>query len=391
MVTLLKKVFYWLKILFFYITTFIVGLFVLKRKDLVVITASKGKYYNGNAKALFEYIQTRDDLEAYYFISKKSLFDTLSKERNNIVYHYSLKGLRLFVRARTVCITHGYADFLGYFPSIWQNWIYLGHGIGTKALGYLKNKLSLLEKLQIYFNKFYFYIITSDFDRYMFSAMNHKKPSKIIITGYPRTDELYREAELKKKKNSSNILYAPTYREDGITEVFHLEGFSLSKLTSFLEEKNIFLNIRFHPNNYLQSREAIGGIINSSDNIIDKSPDVIGDPQDLLIDSDILITDYSSISRDYLFLDRPMIFTMNDIGQENKLSLPPIRKEFAFPGYKIMSYLELENALSEIIEGKDRFSESRQFVRDLSYNYIDGNSSRRVTNLIKDLANVKND
>ena len=57
---MLKRVFFYIKIFFLYILTGILGLVVPKDKKLTVCVSSKGKYYNGNSKALFEYMLSRD-------------------------------------------------------------------------------------------------------------------------------------------------------------------------------------------------------------------------------------------------------------------------------------------------------------------------------------------
>jgi CDP-glycerol glycerophosphotransferase len=385
MKTTVNKLRFFIKILFFYFITFLLGLIIPKRKDLVVITASKGKYYNGNAKALFEHLLTRDGLEVCYFIREKACYEKLSKRKDNIVYHYSFRGLWLFLRARTVCVTHGQADFLGFFPSIWQNWIYLGHGIGTKARLFLRESMSLSEKIQTALSRTCIYIATSDFTRYLLCATYHIKAKKVIVTGYPRTDVLYKNRNLGSKITEHNILYAPTHREGGVTELFPFGDFDLFRLIKFLTNRSLSLDVRFHPNNYKKSKIEIENILNSSELIRDKSPDIVQDPQDLLLNAEVLITDFSSVSRDYLFLDRPMIFIMNGVDNLGKLPAP-MRSEFVFCGYQVRTYRELEDALSEILEGRDRFAELRKFVRDLMYNHIDDKSSQRVAELIEELA-----
>jgi CDP-glycerol glycerophosphotransferase len=291
----------------------------------------------------------------------------------------------LFLRARTVCITHGHADFLGFFPSLWQNWIYLGHGTGTKALGYLKEKLTLEEKVMLLLSRHLFYIVRSDFTRYMFAARYHVKPERVFITGHPRIDILHKGRKSDDESRFENVLYAPTYREGGITEIFPFDDFDTSRLRSLQESLDFNLNVRFHPNNYKESKEAVEDLFTSSSRIRYMDPKLFPDVQDVLLETDILITDFSSISRDFLFLDRSMIFIMNGLKDLGNLVLP-IREEFAFCGYKVRTYEEFEEAVKEILEGKDKYAQVRRFVRDLMYNHIDDKSSERVAELIKELA-----
>lgn len=384
MLQIIGKLVFFLKVIFLYLLTFILGLLVPKKKNLVVMAASKGGYYNGNAKALFEFLEKENDIDAYFFVSKRDLFNELSKEKDNIVYQYSWKGLWLFLRARTVCITHGHADVLGFCQLLWQNWIYLGHGSGIKVLGYLKERLSFRDHLELILGRRFIYIVPSDFSRYMFSARYKVNPRHIYVTGYPRTDTLY-DISPEKASSRKKLLYAPTYKKDNITEFFPFGDGDMNCLHKLLEEYNLELLVRFHPNNYLESRKKIDNILKSSDRIVDASPDVVADPQDLLIETNILITDISSISRDYLFLNRPVIFVMNDLDKSQSKDFL-LKEEFIFCGYQVRSFKELKRAIEEIIGGGDQYRELREFVRNFSFNYVDGNSSKRVAELIKKLA-----
>ena len=366
-----------------YLVTLLLGNLIPKKKKLVLLSARKGLYYYGNAQALFEYLQEDTSIESYYFISNKKLLEKLSSQNKNIVYSYSWKGIRLFLRARTICFTHGEADFLGFTPSIWQNWIYLGHGGGTKARGDLANERYGLKKVLLYLCKFYYFVTTSDYTKYLLCTEKNLSPSRVYITGFPRTDTLYRNA--RKKQGVHNILYAPTHRKDEITKLFPFKDFDLLEINKLLKDKNIKLTIRFHPNNYKDSKKAIKEILDSSDKFVDKGPNVVQDPQELLSDADILITDFSSISRDYLFLDRPIIFITNGLNKLGNLAFP-LKREFMFPGYQVETFKEFMNALGEILEGKDKYAEIRKFVRNLQYNYIDDQACARVVKLIKELA-----
>ncbi len=384
---MLKRIFFFIKIFLLYILTGILGLVIPKDKDLTICISRKGKYYNGNNRALFEYMVEKEE-KVLFIVNDKSLLNNLQKNLNKkyvdkIVYQYSFSGIISFLRAKNICITDSWFDLMGFFPSFWQNWIYLGHGIGTKALGNLKQKLTLRDKLVIFFRgKYAFAITSSEFDKYMFVSMYNISPKRVFITGYPRTDSLF-NVQLQSKGDT--ILYAPTHREDEITELFPFPDFKRESIGKDLQKWNMELYLRFHPNNYKESRKEIADILKSSKRIIDKSPDIVQDVQDILPETDILVTDFSSISRDFLFLDRPMIFIMNGLEELGNLALP-IRKEFAFCGYQVYTYKEFSDAIEEILNGKDRYVEVRKFVRDLHYNYFDNKSSERVANLIKELA-----
>jgi len=371
----------------FYIITFLFGNFIPKNKKLVVLGSNQGKQFVGNAKALYEELIKDSTFNVFICLKDKKLVEKLRGEGIMVVYNYSLKALGLFLRAKIIAVTHGFADVIGCFPSIPQVWIYLGHGIGTKALGYLKEDFSIWERIRLKFLKKCYFLSTSDFDRYMWCTMYGLKPKKVPITGYPRNDFLLQEPNKNKSNKITRVLYAPTYREEGIVKLFPFSDFGIEKLNKFIVKNNIEIYIRFHPGHYKESKDIIKKFFNYK-NIKDLNPDVLEDVQEFLPKTDILITDFSSISRDFLFLDRPIIFITNDIDRLGKLALP-IRKEFTFCGEKVTSLEELESALKSILNAEDKYSEIRRFMRDLSYNSVDNKSSKRVVDFIKKLLNVE--
>ena len=381
---MVKKISFFIKILFSYILTGALGLVVPKDKDLTICVSSKGKYYNGNSRALFEYMLSKDK-KVCFFVSDKKLFEELiEKKTQNVIYQYSFQGLRIFLRARTICFTHGQTDLLGYMHSPLQNWIYLAHGGGTKVRGFLEEKVSLADRFWIGISKNLNVIATSDFTRYLYISHFLHDPKRVFVTGFPRNDILFDNKD-KGRNRANTILYAPTHRRREITKLFPFSDFEKERIGKDLQKWDMELYLRFHPNNYKQSRKEVTDILKSSKRIIDKSPDIVQDIQDILPETDILVTDFSSISRDFLFLDRPIIFIMNGLEELGNLALP-IRKEFAFCGYQVYTYKEFSDAIEEILNGKDRYAEIRKFVRDLHYNHFDNKSSERVANLIKELA-----
>jgi CDP-glycerol glycerophosphotransferase (TagB/SpsB family) len=382
MKTIVNKLGFFIKIPFFYFLTFILGLFIPKRKDLVVIGSNSGKAFSGNGRALYDYIVKQSEMDVYFFTQDKNVVKRLEKEGVKVLNSLSIKALAISSRTKSFAVTHGVLDVLGHFPLFNQNWVYLGHGSGTKALGYLQKDLGLLEKLRLEFMKKFHFITTSDFVRYMFCARHNVKPDRVHITGYPRVDTLFQEE--RKDSSIKNILYAPTYKKESIVKVFPFEDFNISDLNRLLEDERLSLYIRFHPGQYKESKEVASDFFKSK-HIEDLNADILEDVQDFLSKTDILVTDFSSISRDFLYLDRPMIFIMNGLEDLGKLALP-IRKEFAFCGYKVCTYKEFEEAVEEIMQGRDRYAEVRRFVRDLMYNHIDNKSSQRVTELIEKLA-----
>ena len=100
--------------------------------------------------------------------------------------------------------------------------------------------------------------------------------------------------------------------------------------------------------------------------------------------ADIIISDYSSISIDAMVLDIPLIYTLDDYKKyDESRGLFPHNAIDYMPGYHIYDDGELMGAVSEILEGKDKYSEERNNMRKLYHKFDDGDSSKRVVDLLK--------
>ena len=95
--------------------------------------------------------------------------------------------------------------------------------------------------------------------------------------------------------------------------------------------------------------------------------------------ADAMISDYSSITVDYLLLDRPMIFTLDDYDQYDKSrGLYPKNAIGYMKGYHVYNQKELQDSLTEILSGVDKYKEDRHAIMSEYHTYVDGNSSERV-------------
>lgn len=96
-----------------------------------------------------------------------------------------------------------------------------------------------------------------------------------------------------------------------------------------------------------------------------------------------LITDYSSVSTDYMLLDRPIIFTMDDYEEyKNSRGFSVDNPAQYFAGYHVYTKNQLDDAIKEIIDGKDIYREKRKELLPILHSHIDGDSSFRI---IKDM------
>jgi CDP-glycerol glycerophosphotransferase (TagB/SpsB family) len=82
-------------------------------------------------------------------------------------------------------------------------------------------------------------------------------------------------------------------------------------------------------------------------------------------------------------LDRPIIFTPFDLEDylknDRELYYP---YEDVTPGPIANNWSEVMKYIEEAIKYPDKYREQRQKVRDLFFQYVDGNSSKRVVDAI---------
>lgn len=134
----------------------------------------------------------------------------------------------------------------------------------------------------------------------------------ILEIGTPRNDVFFRNNtdlvfEIKNKLNSENkkaILYAPTFRASGATNIYNLDFAFIKKTFEQYYGCKCVIWIRLHPN---ISEESIQLDFEDVLNVTDY-PDM----QNLLIACDVLLTDFSSSAFDALLMKKPVFLIAKD-------------------------------------------------------------------------------
>lgn len=306
--------------------TFMMSEFVPKKKSLVLFHGATISHYNESSRYLFEYIQNKGIINAFWMTDRKDVYAYLTSKEYNVIYHKSLKGIWAYLRSGIVIGTGTSYPSLLSFVGRKTIKICLHHGMGPRSTNaidekYFKSPLQVLKKL----NKFDFFNFTSEFNAITIGKLQYLLPeSKRLVLGYPRCDHLLNKEYVKRCRNdkkftskvfpefnasSKIILYSPTWRPSNGDQRFPLEMFNDYELESFnkwLEIENIFLLVSIHP---------------MVDNLVDFSKcnrikiltsDYLFDINAILPEIDLLITDYSSIATDYLLMKRPVIYVMPD-------------------------------------------------------------------------------
>jgi len=197
--------------------------------------------------------------------------------------------------------------------------------------------------------------------------------------GFPRFDRIKKLAEdntnsrlpkevkdiVSSPEDHYNILYAPTHK-DGIyeTTLFPFENHNKDKLYEYLEENNIRIFIRMHPN---EEGNGIEEEYINGESILDGGNNLFYSAAELMPYFDALITDYSSIYLDYVLFDNPIIFVQDNITEYKNI------RGFAFdynkywPGAKITTEDELFAVIDEtVVNGNgEKYSYERRFVKDV--------------------------
>ncbi|PKP60186.1 MAG: hypothetical protein CVT89_00355 [Candidatus Altiarchaeales archaeon HGW-Altiarchaeales-2] len=353
--------------------------------------------FKDNSKYLFLYASEnlKPKIRPVFLSKNKKLIKTLTKNGMEAHYSYSIKGIWSKIRCK-----YAFADvsFFDTYLLGGATKVQLWHGSPLKKIEY-DARLSV-SRIPAFVRRIAKFIapwtfmrpehITAPSDSFVgiFASAFRINEKNIVVTGYPRTDIFFRNIpfsligtdapiyEKIKKENSNNkiIMYLPTHRD--IDNVAIEKQFDLDVLNRFLKLNNCFLIIKQHHyvNPNLENDKIFDRIIFSFSNI---------DIYPLLSDVDILITDYSSIFFDFLLLDKPIIFFPYDIDKyiSKDRELYFDYNEFV-PGPIANTFDDLMQWIEYFIKKPEEFSNKRKDIRDFSFNYIDGNASKRICEFI---------
>jgi CDP-glycerol glycerophosphotransferase (TagB/SpsB family) len=207
---------------------------------------------------------------------------------------------------------------------------------------------------------------------------------RIWITGSPRNDALFHcSADLAERHpflRRKVVLYAPTWRENGVTtRIFPFAGADLSRVRALLDRHDAYLLLRAHVNESSGRDGEIGaGLQALGERLILANADRFPDVQELLPFVDVLVTDYSSLYFDFLLLDRPMVFVPYDLDEYRRVRGFTIDYESFTPGPRVVEFEHFLAALDRALADPEHDAEVRAGARRLFHAYPDGQSSSRV-------------
>lgn len=370
------------------------GSIVPKRKKLVLFGAMDGWFYGDNSKYVFEYcLKNMPMIDCFWVTRSDDIYKFLVKKGLPVLNASSIKGIWCLIRANVCLFTNSLRDFAKVKQIVPKNLklIALRHGQPIKKTRFAReiHKISLDEKEERLFeSKLIKYVIsTSQLISEIQEECLRIGIDKSVITGLPRNDVFFDEGRKKIiDKEGFNVLYGPSWRHDReATRFFPFDDFDEEELFTFLENHTINLFLRPHKNDFLRYPELVTfltKLVNRSDYIHYAMHDQYPDVNSILPDFDALISDYSALYHDFLLLDRPLLFIpydYEDFAHQNGFLYD---YKGSLPGPFITDKVSFYNELSNIRKGLDEYSQKRRHLTDLIHKYKDGNSTKRVVNLL---------
>lgn len=391
MLRLQNKIINSLRLSFAYLM-YIVSHFIPRNKNLwVCIGWHKNEcreVFADNAKYFFLSANTKNDLRVVWIAHDRSFASILQEHGFDAYYQGSICGIWSMLRAGVTVV-----DAL--LKRV--NWQYTGnttlvqlwHGKGFKKVVYAsKESIGKFSKLKNphLFAKFDYAVASSEYTARMMGEVLHMSRDQVFVTGLPRNDVLFHKINgadidahpelLELFKNSNNatryILYAPTfrrYKQDPLGPI------DLEIVNAYLAQHALQMVVSLHPKyarySEQQSRQYSNIIF------IKAGYDIYP----YLSKFETLITDYSSLFLEFVLLDKHCIFFTHDIQKYRETTGLYDDFEKLTPGPHVSS---TQSLLSEL-ETKKAWSKKRIEVRNHFYKYIDGNSSTRIINHLKEV------
>ena len=343
-------------------------------KKFIVFSCRAAKGYSDNAKILYEKFLSEGESDIFFYTKKRSVLESIPK---NSIYAYSLKGVYVLLRTRILIFTHGAADFQPYFPTKNGGRIFINlfHAIAVKKLA-----TQISKKRQYYINLWDYFLVSSDFESQFIKKQFGLDQDQILVFGQPRNDTIIQNLSKSNDSDKQLALYAPTFRDNSLVELFPFKDVNLIKLDEFLEEKNLQIMIRLHINDELKYKSKFKYI--NLKNIFFTGSDKISSINDFLHNVNFLITDYSSISIDFLLLDRPIAYIPYDFDNYEK------ERGFSFDFLKHTAgpILDSQESLKSFLLNEEYdYSSKRRELKDLFHENQDGKSSEKLYQFIKQL------
>lgn len=344
-----------------------------------------GISYSDNARYLYEHVSDRHpEIEAVWVTRDPG--SAPQGARRKWVLYGSRQARTLERRAEAVLYTYEYHDALLRPPRDIVA-VQLWHGMPLKKIA-----LDVTSRPRTH-GRHDLTIATSDEFARILSGAFGMTPERVVVTGLPRNDVLFRAAEEPSGRTAGRqrtVLYMPTYRE----------GFPLFKkipaVADLLGHPGLQRTLKAHSAR-LVVKEHNGHRLWAVPSGMDERERIIPfealwprmDIQRVLADAEVLITDYSSCYIDYLLCDRPALFYCHDLERYRTERGFYFDYESVTPGPRTASADELVRHLDDALSGRDGHAADRARLRERFFKHPDGGSCERVFAAVRDAVEAR--
>jgi glycosyltransferase involved in cell wall biosynthesis len=289
------------------------GLRLIKHERIWLIGGASGRAYTDNSAAFHAYlVNSHPEINVFWVANKNCRDIDKISSVGPILYKRTIKLLYYLVLAEVLIVSHSKSDIYPYHAKMFKNVlkVYLGHGVNGFKKITRKGKFKTLNQ------DFDLFLANSAYEKSLIKTWN-VDAEKIVVTGSPRNDQLFRIQTINKRSNEKVILYTPTWREWIDNDQNEFERFK-TEFAKMVQDSNLnelltqhgykiylFLHIDLHKHyeTLINDYDAQGFIMLPL-NI---------ELQEYIVLSDLLITDYSSVAWDFILLNKPVIFYQFDL------------------------------------------------------------------------------
>ena len=353
-----------------------------KQSGLLVFYPTHNKNgFSGNLKSFFVYMHNRPekDFQMIWCTNNIETYNMLKALNyrvvmNKLMVHYQL------LRAEFIIQDSTYTWLIGNF-SIVQLW----HGNGFKTIALLDktNPPAKLPLLREAYSHYRLIAASSDQDKnYLIPSFEN---NNVYVVGSPKNDIFFQDNILNQKLKANYELssydqiyaYTPTFRDFGAFDPFSMDFWEA--LNQWLLSRNYIFVVKKHP---WDKTLVIPG---NFSNIRDYTTK-INDVQELLIITDVLVSDYSAIVTDFSITGKPILFYIHDYDTYTQMREFYYDLKTLLPGPFIYDSDTLLKALKDRSWfEKEEYQEQYTRFRGTFHKFLDGNSSKRVLEKIKQI------
>ncbi len=370
---------------------------IFKIKNIIIFESLPT--YTDNAKAVYDYLIEKKYNEKYKIIWFCDQFCKVSFNTKNV------RLVKVWKKFRKLSF-FGFIKYMYYLKNA-KYIMYCNRGIhkfNKKSIRIFLNHglpLKRVSDLKIVTPRVDYVICPSEFFKNVYSEQLHVSKNKILTLGSPRNDIMYNYEKKDwnftfiKEKYNKIVLWLPTFRNHsgydrndsdfsfplGFPIIYTRE--KLEELDDLLEDNNVLLLLKLHP---VQDISVVTKINLRNIKLITDN-DLLNNNislNEFLYYVDAFITDYSGIYYDMLLTDKPIGFTIDDFDDYNKKRGFPFDNPLEkMAGMKIKDFDELKKYFNNVINNKDNFKNKRKEMRELFYDRIDADSSKRIIDYFK--------